>query len=241
MRAVDLGVGEQVRAAEGSFDLMIHCASTRGGTVDDYRRVYLDGARHLGERFKGTRFLFVSSSSVYAQRDGQWVTEESEARPEHETGRILRAAENLVLAREGTVIRLAGLYGPERSALLRRALHGEALVDPENDRFVNQLHRDDAAAALFLLGQRSDEVKGEIYQAADDTPLPLSECYRWLAEKLGRPQTTAAAATRKRGESNKRVSNAKLRRMGWAPLFPSFIEGMERSVLPAMGDVSDWR
>jgi hypothetical protein len=37
----------------------------------------------------------------------------------------------------------------------------------------------------------------------------------------------------KRGASNKRVSNAKLRGLGWTPRYPSFAEAMEESILPS--------
>jgi nucleoside-diphosphate-sugar epimerase len=233
LRCVDLSDEKQVRAATGVFDLVIQSASTRGGDAEAYRRVYFEGARHLLERFAGAAFLFVSSTSVYGQRTGEWVTEESAAEPEHETGRILRATEDLMLERGGAVVRFAGLYGPGRSALLRKLLRGEAQVEPESDRFVNQVHRDDAASALFRLGSHAT-VRAGIYNAVDDLPLPLSECYRWLAERLQRATASSRAApgSRKRGNSNKRVSNARLRGTGWVPSFPSFMEGMEKSVLP---------
>jgi hypothetical protein len=71
----------------------------------------------------------------------------------------------------------------------------------------------------------------------DDQPIVLSECYRWLAAKLNRPlaaTTARQASKRKRGDSNKRVSNAKLRAIGWTPRYPNFAQGMEKSVLPAL-------
>lgn len=58
--------------------------------------------------------LFTSSTSVYAQNTGEWVTEESLAKPDRETGRILRETEELVLAHRGCIARLAGIYGPAR-------------------------------------------------------------------------------------------------------------------------------
>src|SRR5881296_3174925 len=82
--AVDLSQREQVNARPENFDVVIHCASTRGGDVDLYRRVYLEGARRLLERFTGSRILFTSSTSVYAQTNGEWITEESDAEPKHE-------------------------------------------------------------------------------------------------------------------------------------------------------------
>jgi nucleoside-diphosphate-sugar epimerase len=229
---VDISQQEQVRAQKSDFDAVIHCASTRGGDADLYRHVYLDGARTLLERFVGSRMLFTSSTSVYAQSNGEWITEESAAEPKHETGKILRKAEDLVLAKRGIVIRLGGVYGPGRSALLKKFLSGDAILDPESDRFANQIHRDDAAEAIRLLLTRGVSVR-EIYNVVDDQPILQSECYRWLATKLNRPLPPIGRSTskRKRGESNKRVSSAKLRAIDWVPRYPSFAVGMERSVL----------
>lgn len=234
--AVDISAADQVTGRAGRFDVLIHCASTRGGDVDVYRGLYLQGARNLLDRFAKSIMLFVSSTSVYAQSNGEWVSEQSPAEPEHETGKILREAEKIVLSRGGVVTRLAGIYGPGRAVLLRKFLSGEAIVDPERDRFVNQIHRDDAAAALFSLLDR-DVPRGDIFNVVDDQPILQSECYRWLAEKLKRPLPSLgrSKSKRKRGQSNKRVSNAKLRALGWAPAYPGFSEGMEKSVLPSFG------
>lgn len=232
--AVDIAQREQINARPENFDAVIHCASTRGGGVDLYRRVYLDGARNLLDRFVGSTILFTSSTSVYGQKNGEWVTEESETAPEHDTGRVLLEAERLVLSAGGIVTRLAGIYGPGRSALLQRFLTGRAIVDPQSDRHVNQVHRDDIAAALFHLLNRP-EPAGEIYNVVDDEPILQSECYRWLAQKLNRPVPPVARSTStpKRGRSNKRVNNAKLRATGWAPRYPTFAEAMGKSILPS--------
>jgi nucleoside-diphosphate-sugar epimerase len=180
--------------------------------------------------------LFVSSRRLYAQTGGEWVTEESAAEPKHETGKILREAEQLTIDHDGLVLRLAGIYGPRRSHLLRKFLAGEAIVDPENDRFVNQIHRDDAASALFLLldGQ---SLTHEIFNVVDDQPILQSECHRWLAEKLKRPLPPVGRSTSKskRGRNNKRVSNAKLRGLEWKLGYPNFAEAMERSILRSFG------
>jgi nucleoside-diphosphate-sugar epimerase len=234
--ALDISNARQVAARTGNFDAVIHCASTRGGDVDLYRSVYLIGMRNLLDRFPEAKILFTSSTSVYAQSNGEWVTEESPAEPNQETGKILREAEKLVRTRGGNVGRLGGIYGPGRSFLLKKFLGGEAIVDPERDRFVNQIHRDDAAAALFLLVGRQSP-GGGIYNVVDDEPILQNECYRWLAERLNRPapQFGRSASKRKRGESNKRVSNAKLRALGWVPRYSTFAKAMGKSILPAAG------
>ena len=234
---VDISNCDQVAERPGTFDAVIHCASSRGGGVESYRQIYLNGTRNLLDRFAGTKVLLTSSSSVYAQRDGSCVTEESETMPARETGRILLETEKLMLERRGTVARLAGIYGPGRSALLNKFLASTAIIDPENDRFVNQVHRDDIASAIFFLLTRETQ-RTQIYNVVDDQPMLQTECYRWLAQRLDRPLPPIgkSRAQRKRGDSNKRVSNAKLRSLGWTLQYPTFAEGMEKSVLPSFAE-----
>ena len=231
---VDISNSDQVAERPGTFDAVIHCASSRGGGVASYRQIYLNGARNLLDRFAETNLLFTSSTSVYAQRDGSWVTEESETNPARETGWLLLEAEKLVLERRGTVARLAGIYGPGRSALLSKFLAGTAIIDPESDRFVNQVHRDDIASAIFFLLTRETQ-RTQIYNVVDDQPMLQTECYRWLAQRLDRPLPPIgkSMALRKRGNSNKRVSNAKLRSLGWTLQYHRFVDAMETSILPS--------
>ena len=238
VHAVDIADKVEVDARTGIFDAVILCTSSRGGGAEAYRRIYLGGACNLLNRFDGARMLFTSSTSVYGQYDGSWVTEESQTKPARETGRILLDTEELVLGQGGIVARLAGIYGPRRSALLTKFLAGEATIDLGNDRFVNQIHRDDIAAALFLLLEGPSQARG-IYNVVDDRPILQSECYRWLAERLNRPVPPLGKSTSssKRGATNKRVSDAKLRGVGWRPQYPSFAEAMEKSILPSFADV----
>jgi nucleoside-diphosphate-sugar epimerase len=233
VRAVDLADRQTMAGAGGEFDAVIQAASTRGGGEEDYRRVYLESARHLAAAFPRARLLFTSSTSVYAQATGEWVTELSPAEPERGTARVLREAEEFVLARGGLAARLAGIYGPGRSALLRKFLAGEVVLGPDSDRFVNQIHRDDIAAALLLLIERTPPANG-IFNVSDGDPLTQRVCYEFLARHFGRPLPPASdtAARRRRGHSNKRVSSEKLQGLGWSPRYPTFAAGITESVLP---------
>ena len=232
---VDISNHDQVAERPGTFDAVIHCASSRGGGVESYRQIYLNGARNLLDRFAETKLLFTGSTSVYGQCDGSWVTEESETKPARDTGRVLLETEKLVLERRGTVVRLAGIYGPGRSALLNKFLASKATIDPESDRFVNQVHRDDIASAIFFLVTRETQ-RTQIYNVVDDQPMLQTECYRWLAQRLDRPLPPIGKSTglRKRGNSDKRVSNARLRSLGWTPQYPTFVDAMEKSILRSM-------
>jgi nucleoside-diphosphate-sugar epimerase len=236
VRAVDISASEAVQAAASSFDAVIHCASSGGRGTESYRQVYFEGAGNLVAAFPGSRFVYTSSTSVYAQKDGEWVDEKSPAEPAHETGRILRETEDFVKESGGLVVRLAGIYGPGRSALLRKFLSGTARIEGEGGRFLNQVHRDDIARALFhLVALPNESRKGErIFNVCDHEPMTQRACYEWLANELGQsiPKAVPAPGTRKRGASNKRVSNARLRGLGWEPHYPNFPSGIRESVLP---------
>src|SRR5947199_7889316 len=101
IRVIDVSQRGEVAKHTGAFDAVIHCASSRGGDAEAYREIYLNGARHLLQTFPNAKMMFISSTSVYAQRDGSWVTEESDTKPIRETSRILLEVEELILAKGG--------------------------------------------------------------------------------------------------------------------------------------------
>jgi nucleoside-diphosphate-sugar epimerase len=226
--SVDLTSTNDVQRHSFACDVVVHCASTRGGGADEYRRLYRDGVGNLLTTFPSARIIFTSSTSVYAQRDGSWVDENSPAEPPNAKGRILREAEELVLAAKGVVLRLGGIYGPQRSAMLRATVSGR--ISGGADRWVNQVHRDDAASAILFAATRKPDVTG-VFNVVDNTPALRSEIVTWLAAELGRTVPEPAESTSPaRGYSNKRVSNAKLRQLGWMPRFASYKEGFRNSV-----------
>lgn len=209
-------------ASLGNSDVAIHCASSGRSGTEGYRQVYFEGMHNILGVLRPQKALFTSSTSVYAQTDGSEVTEESPAMPQRETGKLLRDAEDLVMIQNGIVARLAGIYGPGRSILLQKFFDGRAIIEGDGSRVINQVHRDDAARALFFLA--SQKVPSGIYNVCDDTPLTQFEVYRWLAHYFAKPLPPSGPIdpNRKRGWTSKRVSNAKLRALGWQPKFASF-------------------
>ena len=206
-------------------DRPVGCVSSGRGGADQFRRVYLAGARHLHAAFPAARLVFTGSTSVYAQTGGAWVDEASPADPDRETGRVLRETEQFVLATPGgTVARLAGIYGTGRSALLRKFLAGESVIESDGARWLNQIHRDDAAAALWRLAQ--PDVAPGVYNTTDDTPLTQLALHTALAERFALPLPPFGPVDlhRKRGWTSKRVSNRRLRALDWRPAFPSFLD-----------------
>lgn len=223
--ACDVGDADAVGRLPAA-DAIIHCAASGRGGAEAYQRVYVEGCRNLTRAFPRITLLFTSSTSVYAQTDGSIVTEDSPANPDRETGRMLLDAENLTLAAGGIVARLAGIYGPSRSVILKKFLSGEAVIEEDGRRFLNQIHRDDAARAiLHLVTSRA----AGVFNVSDSTPLSQLECYAALSRMFNRtlPPSGPRDLTRKRGWTHKRVSNAKLRACGWEPEFPSFLNAAE--------------
>jgi len=234
VRAVDLTDPAAIESA--GFDVVIHCVSSRGGDEEQYRKLYLDGAKNLLRAFPRATLLFTSSTSVYAQMDGSVVDEGSPAEPRHEKGKILRATEELVLAGGGIVARLGGIQGPHRSFFLSRLLEGRTPAEG-NDRLINQIHRDDIVSALLLLADRRADCRGKIFNVVADEPVKKSAAYEWLSTQVKMPLVSDAADApqRKRGDSNKQVSNRKLRALGWEPRYPTFESAMTESILPSFG------
>ena len=231
--AADISDKKSFRQLAGrSFDVVIHCASSGRGGAGKYAEVFFAGTQNLMASLEYGRLIFSSSTSVYAQTDGSWADETCPADPTRETSQILRKTEDLVLARGGTVARLAGLYGPGRCALLQKLLDGRAIIEEDGSRFMNMLHQLDAAGALqFLAGT---EPNG-IFNVVDNQPLTEIDWFRYVCHRLNRPLPPVGPRdlNRKRGWTNKRVSNRKLRALGWDPIYPTFKEGLAAEGLSA--------
>ncbi len=224
-------ISRPLQAPEGWSrpDLVIHCASSGGGDAADYRAVYRDGLANLIEAFAPSRVIFTGSTSVYDQQNGETVDEESPTVPQRDTAKVLLEAESLALEARGIVARLAGIYGPGRSMFLRKFAAGSAVLEAGGERFLNLIHRDDAANALLHLADPS--IPPGLYNVCDNHPPTQRELYGWIAGFFQKPMPPEGPVDpqRKRGLNNKRVSNKKLRSTGWSPEYPSF-----RDALPGL-------
>jgi nucleoside-diphosphate-sugar epimerase len=138
------------------------------------------------------------------------------------------------------VLRVAGIYGPERGHLFQQYLRGEAQLTGDGSRVINMIHRDDVVAAIIAALERG--VPGRIYNVADDEPVTQREFFGWLSDKLAMPLPPMAQqkTARKRGVTNKRVSNRKLHDELQCELkYPTFRQGYAAEItrLQATGQV----
>lgn len=233
----DLTQPESLRRVAGPFDWVVNCVSSSHGGVEDYRRVYLEGTRHLIDWLSATppkKFIYTSSTGVYGQDNGAAVKEEHPTESASETGKVLVATEQLLLsnARErnfpAAILRIAGIYGPGRVHLLHQFIANEARIEGKGERHLNMIHRDDVVGAIIAALKNAKP--GEVYNVVDDEPIAQVHFLRWLSETLGKWMPPAATpeevAKKKRGVTNKKVSNRRMKmELGYLPKFPTFRQG----------------
>lgn len=213
------------------LDFVFYLVSSGGPGDEAYRAAYVGGPRRLLESLAARgghlrRFLFISSTRVYAQTNGEWVDETSPTEPDGYAGRLLLEGERLVLAGPfpATVLRLAGIYGPGRTRTIERARR----IPPENEPpvYTNRIHRDDCAGVLRHLMLLPDP--RDLYIGVDHEPADRRGVAEWLAGRLGgslgKGPNEASSGTF-RGRTNKRCSNARLISSGYEFLYPTFREG----------------
>ena len=180
-------------------DLIIHCASSGRGGPDAYRSIFVNGTRLLKETFPEAHLLFTSSTSVYHQTEGETVDETSPTSPERETSRLLLEAEKQV----DTAARLAGLYGPNRSVILRKFLADEAVIEEDGRRILNQIHVQDAASACLFLAKGKHS---GIFNVTDDHPMSqldlLPRSSRNTSTKPSLPPESASSPTSVHGPTS---------------------------------------
>jgi len=217
---------DALKAQIGTPNVIVHCASSGRGGEEAYRAVFEEGVKNIIATFPESALIFVSSSSVYAQINGETVTEDSPAEPTRETGKILKRTEAQVIRHNGIVARLSGIYGPARSVLIKRLLKDEAQIEEDGRRIINQIHQYDGASALLHLAENYSELTGQVYNVSDSNPRSQKATYEGLCEKLTLPFPPVGQRdlNRKRGWTHKAVSNAKLLATGWEPNYPDFIE-----------------
>lgn len=192
-------IAQAIEAGGGVPSVIFCCLSTRGGTVDDYRRCYLQTVRNLEAAHLLGHCIFCSSSSVYGA-----ATERTA---------ILKECEQRVLSFGGCVARLVPLYGPGRCELLRRHLAGEPCLPGAPERVLNYVHVEDAAAALMLLAE--SEVSG--YCDVCGESFPKSKIYAELERVTGIAAAQAEATPGRRAYTSVAVSADTLRALGWVP------------------------
>ena len=201
------------------------------------RDFFVGGLRAVTDALSATpdRFVLISSTAIYGQDGGEWVDEDSPCRPQTESGLAMLEAESVLadsrFGRRAIILRLAGIYGPGR--LIRRTndlMSGGPILAAE-DRYLNLIHVDDAAASVVAADKCSKPPCK--YAISDGHPVKTRDYITHLVRLLGVAvpgflEPVGAKDRRNRSSGNKRVSNARMvRELGVELRFPSYIEGLD--------------
>jgi len=226
-------------------DAVVFAASSGGRDAAAAREVYVEGLTTVIDHFCGRapvpdRIVYTSSTGVYGDHDGEFVDEGTPLDPTTEKTEALVEAERVARERpiddtDGTVARFAGLYGPDRYRL-ERYVEG-----PVTEGYLNMVHRADAAGAVRYLLE-ADVARRQVVNVVDDEPVEKWAFADWLAEQCGEPEPPKrtkeerldedglSEASKRRIRTSKRVSNDRLRELGYEFEYPTFREGYRAAI-----------
>lgn len=215
-------------------DYVVNCVGAASPTTEGYVNSYLEGQKSAMKWSEGgniNTFIFTSSCSVYPQTGRKLVDETSSCAGVSDKGGLLLAAEGISFPPPQTIkrsfiLRLAGIYGPERHLLLKKVKQGIEM-DGNAERILNLIHRDDAVEAIFACLLAGDENLGRIYNLSDGSPSARGQIVEWLSQKLD-TQAPLFVENDSEDTPNRKISNQRIvEELSWSPKFRSFMQGYE--------------
>lgn len=203
----------------------------------------VEGTRNVARAFTDVppgALVYVSSTSVYGRRGGEWTDEATPVNPSSSVGDARVEAERVYLdAWRGRgfparICRVPGIYGPGRTLRERLERGAYRRLDDE-DHWVSRIHVDDLVDGLIAAWERGRP--GEIYLLCDDEPVTGAEYAELTAELLALPLPPAVSRADIREElsgsaferriGSRRCSNRRMRdELGVVPRYPSVREGV---------------
>lgn len=195
--------------------------------------------RHLAALPQKLKIVYLSSIGVYGDRKGEWVDEERIPKPQNGRSLARLHAEKawMSLSRDGRktvhILRLAGIYGPGRNALVSLR-DGTAHRYIKPDQVFNRIHVKDIAAAIAAVIDYEGD--SEIWNVSDDEPAPPQDVVTYAASLMGiepPPEIPIEEASltpmgRSFYAENRRASNRKLKeKLGIKLAYPTYREGLK--------------
>lgn len=180
---------------------------------------------------------YLSSTAVYGDAGGAWVDENSPTSPNSARGQARLTAEAAwqgLASGSGAsahIFRLAGIYGPGRSAL-DRLRNGTARRIIKPGQVFSRIHAEDIAHAVRAALAHP---QGGVWNLADDHPAAPQDVIADAARMVGLPippdedfaTADLSPMAREFYADSRRISNARIRReLGWAPAYPDHRAGL---------------
>ncbi|MGJ4948868.1 NAD-dependent epimerase/dehydratase family protein [Bradyrhizobium sp. HKCCYLS20291] len=181
------------------------------------------------------RVIYLSTVGVYGDHHGDWIDEDTPLAPEHGRVQARVRVEDEWRSRIGdrlAVLRLGGIYGPGRNALVElRAGRARRIVKP--GQVFNRIHVDDAARAIMGAVQRR---QGGAWNIVDDEPAPPQDVIAYAAGLMGiapppeLPFDSAELSPMARSfyASNRRIRNLGAKQdLGLVFAYPTYRAGLD--------------
>src|SRR4051794_15741184 len=230
-------------AAEGEVAAATHLLTT--ASPDGGRDPVLARYRAAITAAPALRWIgYLSSTGVYGDRDGDWVDEDTLPRPSHGRGQARVDVEDdwssFASGCAVDIFRLAGIYGPGRSALEDVRAGRARRVRKPGHQF-GRIHRDDIARAVLAAMRQEPPPGRRVFNLADDVPSESALVIEEAAALLGAPpppaydfaeiEASMSPMARSFWGENRKVSATKTKAaLGIAWQYPSYREGL-RSIL----------
>ena len=201
----------------------------------DIHTAFVGGIKNAIAKLPSTisRLIYISSTGVYSQSNGEWVDEESICEPQRPGGVACLEAERFLQQSEFSdrlvILRLAGIYGPERIPRIASIQKGEPITSPRHG-YINLIHVDDAVQAVVAASQY--EGMPAMFVIGDDEPVIRSDYFGFVAEKLNAPPVSftepeADSHVVSRAMADKRIRNSRMRmELGIDLKYPTYREGI---------------
>ncbi|MEM7196254.1 MAG: sugar nucleotide-binding protein [Pseudomonadota bacterium] len=181
----------------------------------------------LADLKKPPECVFVSSTSVYHQRHGEWVDESSDTDPDRYNGRYLVSAEWAVLQQnsDNIIVRFSGIYGGTQTQMVERLMQS-ASIQQSPPVYTNRIHRTDCMRALHHLSRLQQEgmLDHNLYLATDHDPASKWQMAEWFSQHFSY-ELPAARSGATDSDQNKRCRNTRILKTGFEFTFPTFREG----------------
>ncbi len=215
------------------IDYVFYMASAGKYKDCAYYQAYVLGLKNIILALENTpikKLFFISSSSVFGQSEGEHVDESSPTDDSVFSTKRLLEGETLALESKlnATVVRFGGIYGAGRTHLIDLIREGKAHC--MEGVWSNRIHSEDCAGMLaYLLAESEKNLEriDTLYIGVDNQPTPSCEVYDWLAEQLCAPEPDRKEPSEasRLMRSNKRISNTKIRALGYEFKYPTYKEG----------------
>ncbi len=212
--------------------------------------------QRLGPAHYPKKLVYISTSGVYGDCQGAWVTESQPPAPR--TDRALRrwAAEQTLMnwatltGVEYVILRVPGIYGPGRLPL-ERLRQGLPVITPEQAPYSNRIHIDDLARVCVAAARHSGtEV---LFNVSDGHPTTMTDYFMQVADLTGLPRPPCISLAEARNhlsasllsfiEESRRMDNQLMReRLGIELLYPDLARGLpacEEMTAPQVGTIRE--